>query len=226
MRRLEEQRARAKQCDVPILAVNDALYADMAARPLHDVLTAIRLGVSVDQAGTQLEANAERYLKSPAEMTRLFARALEAIAETARFLNQIAFDLSQLKYEYPNEPVPSGWAPQDWLEHLVRSEAERRHPDGLPPKWVRALDEEFTLVRQKNYACYFLTVHDIVQFARSQDPPILCQGRGSAANSVICYLLGITSVDPVANNLLLLVDNLDLINPVCTRSICSRDSSN
>ena len=202
MRRLEEQRARAKQCDVPILAVNDALYADMAARPLHDVLTAIRLGVSVDQAGTQLEANAERYLKSPAEMTRLFARALEAIAETARFLNQIAFDLSQLKYEYPNEPVPSGWAPQDWLEHLVRSEAERRHPDGLPPKWVRALDEEFTLVRQKNYACYFLTVHDIVQFARSQDPPILCQGRGSAANSVICYLLGITSVDPVANNLL------------------------
>ncbi len=201
-RRLEEHRALAKVCDIPILAVNDALYADIAARPLHDVLTAIRLGVSVDQAGTRLEVNAERYLKSPAEMTRLFARAPEAIAETARFLNQIAFDLSQLKYEYPNEPVPSGWEPQDWLEHLVRGEAHRRHPDGLPPKWVRALDEEFTLVRQKNYACYFLTVHDIVQFARSQDPPILCQGRGSAANSVICYLLGITSVDPVSNNLL------------------------
>ena len=201
-RRLEEQRARAKQCGVPILAVNDALYADAAARPLHDVLTAIRLGVSVDQAGTRLEVNAERYLKSPADMTRLFARAPEAIAESQKLLHEITFDLSQLKYEYPNEPVPDGWAPQDWLEHLVRSEAERRHPDGLPPKWVSALDEEFHLVRQKNYACYFLTVHDIVQFARSQDPPILCQGRGSAANSVICYLLGITSVDPVANNLL------------------------
>ncbi|WP_397603372.1 error-prone DNA polymerase [Sphingorhabdus sp.] len=201
-RRLEEQRARAKQCGVPILAVNDALYADAAARPLHDVLTAIRLGVSVDQAGTRLEVNAERYLKSPADMTRLFAHAPEAIAESQKLLDQITFDLSQLKYEYPNEPVPDGWEPQDWLEHLVRSEAERRHPDGLPPKWVSALDEEFTLVRRKNYACYFLTVHDIVQFARSQDPPILCQGRGSAANSVICYLLGITSVDPVANNLL------------------------
>ena len=201
-RRLEEQRARAKQCGVPILAVNDALYADAAARPLHDVLTAIRLSVSVDQAGTRMEVNAERYLKSPADMTRLFAQAPEAIAESQKLLDQITFDLSQLKYEYPNEPVPDGWEPQDWLEHLVRSEAERRHPDGLPPKWVSALDEEFTLVRQKNYACYFLTVHDIVQFARSQDPPILCQGRGSAANSVICYLLGITSVDPVANNLL------------------------
>ena len=201
-RTLEEHRALAKQCDVPILAVNDALYADTAARPLHDVLTAIRLGVSVDQAGTRLEANAERYLKSPAEMARLFARAPEAIAESQNLLNQIAFDLSQLKYEYPSEPVPNGWEPQDWLEHLVRTEAHRRHPDGLPPKWVRALEEEFTLVRQKNYACYFLTVHDIVQFARTQDPPILCQGRGSAANSVICYLLGITSVDPVSNNLL------------------------
>jgi len=201
-RELEEQRTRAQQCGVPILAVNDALYADSAARPLHDVLTAIRLGLSVDQAGTQLEANAERYLKSPPDMTRLFACAPEAIAESQNLLNQIAFDLSQLKYEYPKEPVPDGWEPQDWLEHLVRSEAERRHPNGLPPKWVRALDEEFTLVRRKNYACYFLTVHDIVQFARSQDPPILCQGRGSAANSVICYLLGITSVDPVANNLL------------------------
>lgn len=201
-RRLEEQRALARQCGVPIIAVNDALYADAAARPLHDVLTAIRLSVSVDQAGTRLEVNAERYLKSPADMTRLFAQAPEAIAESQKLLHQITFDLSQLKYEYPNEPVPDGWAPQDWLEHLVRSEAERRHPDGLPPKWVSALDEEFHLVRQKNYACYFLTVHDIVQFARSQDPPILCQGRGSAANSVICYLLGITSVDPVANNLL------------------------
>jgi error-prone DNA polymerase len=201
-RRLEEQRALARQCGVPILAVNDALYADSAARPLHDVLTAIRLGVSVDQAGARLEVNAERYLKSPADMTRLFAHAPEAIAETQKLLHQITFDLSQLKYEYPNEPVPDGWEPHDWLEHLVRSEAERRHPNGLPPKWVRALDEEFNLVRQKNYACYFLTVHDIVQFARTQDPPILCQGRGSAANSVICYLLGITSVDPVANNLL------------------------
>ena len=95
-----------------------------------------------------------------------------------------------------------GWEPQDWLEHLVMQAAYARHPEGIPPKLRRHLDEEFALIRKCNYAYYFLTVHDIVNFARAQEPPILCQGRGSAANSVVCYLLGITSIDPVENNLL------------------------
>jgi error-prone DNA polymerase len=192
----------AKQSGAPLIAMNDVLYANTENRPLHDVLMAIRLGRCVKDAGENLQANAERYLKHPSEMVQLFASAPEAIMETDHFLEQIEFDLGQLGYEYPHEPVPKGWEPQSWLEHMVLEEAHRRHPDGLPVKLTNALTEEFGLVRSKGYACYFLTVHDIVKFARAQQPPILCQGRGSAANSVICYLLGITSVDPIANNLL------------------------
>jgi error-prone DNA polymerase len=115
---------------------------------------------------------------------------------------RISFTLDDLSYEYPHEPVPTGWKPQDWLEHLVMEEANRSHPGGLPEIWAKTIAEEFRLIRLKNYAYYFLTVHDLVRHARSLDPPILCQGRGSAANSVVCYLLGITSVDPVTNKLL------------------------
>lgn len=201
-RRLSERQNLAKQCRLPLIAVNNVLYANSDNRPLHDVLTATRLGVRVQDAGKKLEANAERYLKHPSEMVRLFSHVPRAIKETGHFIEQIEFDLAQLGYEYPHEPVPDGWEPQSWLEHMVTREAHARHPDGLPGKLSKALDEEFKLVRKKGYACYFLTVHDIVKFARSQEPPILCQGRGSAANSVICYLLGITSVDPIANNLL------------------------
>lgn len=201
-RQFEQSRLLSERLGVPLLATNDVLYAESRNRPLHDILTAISIGIPVAQAGVQLHSNAERYLKSPDQMADLFAHCPEAIGETSRLLRQISFDLAELGYEYPHEPVPEGWDAQGWLEHLVMTEAHRRHPDGLPPKLVKMLKEEFQLVRQKNYAPYFLTVHDIVQFARTQDPPILCQGRGSAANSVICYLLGITSVDPVANNLL------------------------
>ena len=201
-RRLEQSQLLAKGLGIPLLATNDVLYADPQNRPLHDVLTAIRLGVRVSDAGSNLDVNAERYLKSPTQMAHLFTHCPEAIRETCYFLNQVSFDLGELGYEYPHEPVPDGWDAQSWLEHMVMAAAHERHPDGLPAKLVKMLEEEFQLVRQKNYACYFLTVHDIVKFARAQEPPILCQGRGSAANSVICYLLGITSVDPVANNLL------------------------
>ena len=201
-RRLSKFKYLAKQFGLPLIAVNDVLYANSDKRPLHDVLTATRLGVRVQDAGKKLEANAERYLKSPPEMMRLFSHVPHGIQETGHFIDQIEFDLGQLGYEYPHEPVPEGWEPQNWLEHMVMHEANERHPEGLPEKLTKALDEEFKLVRKKGYACYFLTVHDIVKFARSQKPPILCQGRGSAANSVICYLLGITSVDPIANNLL------------------------
>jgi error-prone DNA polymerase len=159
-------------------------------------------GKGDDQSATAFAANAERHLKSPGEMARLFRDCPEAVEESLNFLSRIHFTLDELRYEYPHEPVPDGWTAQSWLEHLVMKEASRRFPDGLPPKWQKVLDEEFGLIRKCEYANYFLTVHDIVHFARRQDPPILCQGRGSAANSLVCYLLEITPVDPVENNLL------------------------
>ena len=201
-RRLACLRAIAEGARVPLLATNDALYATPEQRPLHDVLTCIEAGVTIAEAGRRLNANAERHLKSPAEMARLFAACPQAIAETARLLSRIAFTLNDLRYEYPHEPVPKGWLPQDWLEHIVLKAAHHRYPDGLPEKLCRLLKEEFTLIRERNYAYYFLTVHDIVQFARTREKPILCQGRGSAANSVVCFLLGITSVDPLRYDLL------------------------
>jgi error-prone DNA polymerase len=187
---------------VPLLATSDALYAAPDARMLHDVVTCIREGATIQSAGKRLLANAERHLKPPEEMARLFRSCPGALTATSDLLSLISFTLDELRYEYPLEPVPAGQTPQAWLEHLVMSEAHRRHPEGLPKALAKTIAEEFRLIRLKNYACYFLTVHDIVQYARSLDPPILCQGRGSAANSVVCYLLGVTSVDPIANKLL------------------------
>ena len=201
-RRLARLKRLTERTGVPLLATNDALYAYPSDRPLQDAVTCIREGVTISQAGRLLAANAERHLKSPQEMARLFNDCPESIEESLRFLDRIHFRLDELRYEYPHEPVPDGWTPQGWLEHLVMAEASRRFPDGLPPKWQKVLDEEFGLIRKCQYANYFLTVHDIVHFARNQDPPILCQGRGSAANSLVCYLLGITPIDPVENNLL------------------------
>src|SRR3546814_5038545 len=126
-------------------------------------------------------------------MARLFRDCPEAVTESATLLSRIRFSLEELQYEYPHEPVPEGWTPQGWLEHLVMEEAHKRHPNGLPAKLLKILDEEFTLIRGRNYAYYFLKVHDIVQYARTLKPPILCQGRGSAANSTDCYLFGFTS---------------------------------
>ncbi len=201
-RRLAGLQALSAETRVPLIATNDALYATPDARPLHDILTCIREGVSIHTAGKRLRANAERHLKSPDEMARLFRSCPEAIAATNDLFSRIAFTLDDLRYDYPHEPVPKGWEPQGWLEHMVWEEARHRHPEGVPDNMQAVIEEEFRLIRTKQYAPYFLTVHDIVRHARSLDPPILCQGRGSAANSVVCYLLGITSVDPVANKLL------------------------
>jgi error-prone DNA polymerase len=201
-RQLVALQGLSAQTGVPLIATNDAHYAKPDARPLHDILTCIRDGTSIHAAGKRLRANAERHLKSPDEMARLFRTCPEAIAATNDLFSRIAFTLDDLRYDYPHEPVPQGWEPQSWLEHMVWQEARRRHPEGVPAKMQAAIEEEFRLIRVKQYAPYFLTVHDIVRHARSLDPPILCQGRGSAANSVVCYLLGITSVDPVANKLL------------------------
>ncbi len=201
-RKIEALQALSAETGVPLLATNDALYAVPATRALHDIITCIREGTTIQNAGKCLLANAERHLKSPDEMNRLFRDHPDAITATQDLLARISFTLDDLRYEYPHEPVPGGWVPQDWLEHLVMEEANRRHPHGWPPALAQAIAEEFRLIRLKKYAYYFLTVHDIVRYARSLDPPILCQGRGSAANSVVCYLLGITSVDPVVNKLL------------------------
>ncbi|MGP1353841.1 MAG: error-prone DNA polymerase [Parasphingopyxis sp.] len=201
-RRLERLAAFAARLGLPLLATNDALYATPRHRQLHDVLTCIREGVTIAHAGKLLAANAERHLKPPGEMARLFRACPEAIAASGDLLSRIDFTLDDLRYEYPHEPVPRGWAPQDWLEHIVLEAAKERWPDGIPAKAHALMDEEFALIRDQDYAYYFLTVHDVVKFARSQDPPILCQGRGSAANSIVCYLLRITSVDPVEHNLL------------------------
>ncbi len=195
----------ARETHVPLIAINDVLYAAPDDRPLQDVLTAIRLGITVRDGGKQFEANAERHLKPPAEMARLFRDHPDAIAQTMRFHDRIRFDLGHLTYEYPHEPVPKGKPPLKWLKQLVGRAAARKWPSGMPANVRAILREEFALIghpRRTDLPYYFLTVHDLVKFARDQKPPILCQGRGSAANSMVCYLLGITSVDPARHDLL------------------------
>ncbi|KPF62279.1 DNA polymerase [alpha proteobacterium AAP81b] len=199
-RRLHLRQRLADAAGVPLIAVNDALFAGPEQRRLHDVLTCIAEKTTLAEAGKRLAANAERHLKPAAEMARLFADAPDAIAETGRLLAQVDFDLDQLRYEYPHEPVPPGHSPQSWLETLAIKKAHERWPGGIPEKIYKLMFEEFSIIAKAGYAPYFLTVHDIVSFA--QGAGILCQGRGSAANSAVCYVLGITAVDPVKNNLL------------------------
>ncbi len=201
-RELAQRMALAGQTGVPLIASNDARYATPQARALHDVMACIREGRTIHSAGRRLAANAEAHLKAPAEMARLFAACPEALAAGADLMAAIGFTLDDLRYEYPHEPVPAGWTAQAWLEQLVAAGGQARFPAGLPEAYRQVLDEEFRLIGARNYAPYFLTVHDIVAYARSLDPPILCQGRGSAANSLVCYLLGITPIDPVEQRLL------------------------
>ena len=163
-------------------------------RPLQDVLTCIREGCSIEEAGLRLEANAERHLKSPAEMARLFAQWPDAVARTVEVAERIGFDLSQLKYEYPDEPVPPGKTAIQHLTDLAWAGADWRYPGGVPEKVRATLRQELALIEELGFPNYFLTVHDIVAWAREQG--ILCQGRGSAANSVVCFCLGVTAVDP------------------------------
>jgi error-prone DNA polymerase len=186
--------------NIPLVALNAPLYAGPEARRLHDVLTCIAEQTSLAEAGRRLEANAERHLKSPDEIARLFKGIPEALTETTRLLDRITFSLDDLRYEYPHEPVPPGHTPQGWLETLAGQRAKTLWPKGIPLKIQRLMAEELDVIARANYAPYFLTVHDIVEFANRRG--ILCQGRGSAANSAICYILGITAVDPVKNNLL------------------------
>ena len=185
-----------------ILATNDVHYHAPDRRPLQDVVTCIREKVAIATAGYLLNPNAERHLKSPEEMTRLFARWPHAIKATREFADALNFSLDELRYEYPKETVPDGRSPQQHLEHLTWEGAHRRWGERVPYKVLTQLNHELKLIEKLDFARYFLTVHDIVAFARSLDPPILCQGRGSAANSAVCYCLGITAVDPATSDLL------------------------
>jgi error-prone DNA polymerase len=199
-RRLQQWRLLAQAEGVKLLAQNDALYARPEDRALQDVLSCVRERMTLAQAGRKLESNAERHLKAPREMARLFADAPEAIEEIPRFLSRAQFQLRELSYEYPDEPTPRGWTSQAWLEELTRRALPQRYPHGAPAKVRALIEQELALIAKLDYAPYFLTIHDIVDFARKKQ--ILCQGRGSAANSAVCYVLGITAVDPAENDLL------------------------
>ncbi|MDU0338649.1 error-prone DNA polymerase [Bosea rubneri] len=199
-RRLARLRGIAAPTRTPLIATNDALYDAPEQRDLQDLMTCIREGTTIARAGRLLEANAERHLKTPQEMARLFKEAPEAIEETQHLLGRVDFDLDQLRYEYPDEPVPPGWTPQGWLEELVRRRLPMRYPGGIPPAVQKQVDDELVLIGRLDYARYFLTIRQIVEFAESEG--ILCQGRGSAANSAVCYALGITAVDPAEHTLL------------------------
>ncbi len=199
-RRLAARAALADRLGLPLLATNDCLYATPEHRPLHDVLRCIRLKTSIQAAGRQLAANAERHIRPAAEMARLFRDQPQALNASLDILERAAFRLDDLRYEYPDEPVPEGWTAQGWLEHLSWEAARRRYPDAVPDRLKAKLDEELGLIERMHYANYFLTVHDIVAFAQRRG--ILCQGRGSAANSAVCFLLGITAVDPMRHDLL------------------------
>jgi error-prone DNA polymerase len=198
--RLKRLAETAGEAQVPLIAVNDVHFHHPDRRPLADVLTCIREKVTIDRAGRRLAVNAERFLKPPEEMARLFRDAPEAIEETLRLSEALTFSLDELRYEYPDEQVEGFPNAQDALAHLAYQGAKQRYPHGVPEKVRAALAHELTLIAQLDYAPYFLTVYDIVRYARSQG--ILCQGRGSAANSAVCFCLGVTEVDPDRADLL------------------------
>ena len=199
-RRLDLLAELALAAETPLLACNDVLYHDPSRRRLQDVMTCIREHVSLREAGRRLQPNGERHLKPAHEMARLFRDHPDALAQSGFLLQLCDFDLGQLRYEYPREPVPPGRTPQAHLEALSLQGLRWRYGEHPPDKVVRQMHEEFAFIARKDYAHYFLTVHEIVRFAR--DKGILCQGRGSAANSVVCFCLGVTAVDPAHHDLL------------------------
>ena len=198
--RIHELANLATQMGVATVVTNDVLFHHPERRILQDVVTCIRHNITIDDAGFRRERHADRHLKPPEEMHRLFSRYPEALARTVAIADQCHFSLDELAYQYPEEKTMPGLTAQQALEQLTWEGAARRYPEGVPDKVIGLLRHELGLIETLQYAPYFLTVNAIVAFARSQD--ILCQGRGSAANSAVCYVLGITSIDPDRNNLL------------------------
>lgn len=192
--------ALARAHGLSILATNDVHYHTPVRRPLQDVMVCIREKTTIAQAGCILHANAERHLKSPEEMARLFAAWPHAIVATREVADACDFSLDELRYEYPELGVPDGMTSDEYLAELTWAGAHDRYPDGIPSKVRQALNRELQIIARMQFAPYFLTIRDIVEYARRQN--ILCQGRGSAANSAVCYCLKITAVDPAQCDLL------------------------
>ncbi|CAN5439932.1 error-prone DNA polymerase [soil metagenome] len=178
----------------PLIALNDVHYHAPERRPLADILTCIREGCVIEEAGFRLDANAERHLKSAQEMLRLFKGHEDAVGRSVEIAHSCHFSLDELKYEYPDEPVPPGKTPQQHLTDLAWQGAAWRYGTTVPESIKEKIREELRIIAELGYARYFLTVHDIVRFANEKK--ILCQGRGSAANSVVCFCLGITAINP------------------------------
>mgnify|MGYP000082097468 CR=1 FL=1 len=183
----------AQRASAPMVAVGDVLMHRAGRRQLADVLTCMRHHITIDEIGTRALPNGERRLKAGSDMARVFLHYPAALRRTAEIAAKCSFDLGQLSYEYPHEEMEAQ-TPQHRLELLAKEGLKRRYPEGPPERAIQLMEKELAVVRQLNFPAYFLTVHDIVQFAKSQG--ILCQGRGSAANSILCYLLGITDVSP------------------------------
>jgi error-prone DNA polymerase len=198
--RLQQLADLAALAKVPTTVTNDVLFHVPARHILQDVVTCIREHLTIDDAGFRRERNSDRYLKSPQELARLFRRHPEALASTNEIADRCRFSLDELAYQYPDEVSIPGLTPQQTLERFTRESAAERYPNGVPDKVAATLRHELRLIENLRYAPYFLTVNAIVRFARSRD--ILCQGRGSAANSAVCYVLGITSIDPTLHDLL------------------------
>ncbi|MGC8539731.1 MAG: error-prone DNA polymerase [Phycisphaerae bacterium] len=199
---LQQLAQLSRRTELAPVAVNDVLYHAPRRQRLQDVLTCIRLGRTIHELGLQRIAHAERHLKSPAEMYRLFRDYPQALKRPLEIAARAkAFSMDQLTYHYPHEICPPGFTPMDYLIQLTLQGAAQRHPEGVPESLQRRLEHEFSLIRELNYPAYFLTVYDIVRFAVSQN--ILCQGRGAAANSAVCFCLGITAVDPQRIDLLM-----------------------
>jgi error-prone DNA polymerase len=190
--RWQQLQQLAQQFGLPLVACGGVQMHHRRRRSLHDTLTAIRLGVPVSEAGAALQANAEHCLRSRARLARLYPR--ELLDETLHIAERCRFSLDELRYEYPQEITPPGLSPREYLRRLTEDGQQQRWPSGVPDKIRQLLEHELALIAELHYEPYFLTVYDIVRFARSRN--ILCQGRGSAANSAVCYCLGITEVDP------------------------------
>ncbi|WP_424629637.1 error-prone DNA polymerase [Bradyrhizobium sp. SYSU BS000235] len=198
--RLFELANLATQARVPAVVTNDVLFHEPSRRILQDVVTCIRHNVTIDELGDRRERHADRHMKPPEEMRRLFPQYPEALARTIEIVDRCRFNLEELAYQYPEERNDPTLSPQETLAKLTWEGADQRYPEGLPDEVSAALNHELSLIAKLQYAPYFLTVNSIVRFARSKG--ILCQGRGSAANSAVCYVLGITSIDPGRNDLL------------------------
>lgn len=199
-RRLETWQRWARRFDLPMAAAGDIHYHSPARLPLADILAAIRLGTTVAGAQSRLYANAQRHLRSLAELRAIFASAPGLLERTAEIADRCPFRLDELRYEYPEELTPAGHSPASYLRELVEQGAARRYPSGAPERVWRLVEHELEIIGELRYEAYFLTVWDLVRFARSRG--ILCQGRGSAANSAVCFCLEITSVDPERSDVL------------------------